>query len=113
MAQRFIVNVATAAKTLHEVLYQALPGKLPEGPSRLLVTNVKLYVAPMSQGAFDAAVGDLSGTLAVKESGKNLVTLDDLMPSIPGLFCSSIFEPLAGSSPSRGRPSCVGRKRSF
>jgi hypothetical protein len=82
---RFIMGVAAAAKTLHEVFYQALPGTLLEGLSRLLATNVKLYIAPMPRGAFNAAVGDLSSTLTVKESGKSLVTLDDLMPSIPAL----------------------------
>ena len=82
---RFIMGVAAAAKIMHEVFYQGLPGTLLEGIGRLLATNVKLYVAPMPREAFNAAVGDLSGTLTVKESGKSLVTLDDLMPSIPGL----------------------------
>ena len=91
---RFIMGVAAAAKTLHEAFYQALPGALLEGVGRLLATNVKLYVAPMPRGAFNAAVGDLSGTLTVKESGKSLVTLDDLMPSIPGLH---LFEYLRAS----------------
>ena len=91
---RFIMGVAAAAKTLHEAFYQALPGALLEGVGRLLATNVKLYVAPMPRGAFNAAVGDLSGTLTVKESGKSLVTLDDLMPSIPVLH---LFEYLRSS----------------
>ena len=91
---RFIMGVAAAAKTLHEAFYQALPGALLEGVGRLLATNVKLYVAPMPRGAFNAAVGDLSGTLTVKESGKSLVTLDDLMPSIPALH---LFEYLRSS----------------
>jgi hypothetical protein len=82
---RFIMGVAAAAKTLHEVFYQDLPGTLLEGVGRLLATNVKIYVAPMPRSAFSAAVGDLSGTLTVKESGESLVTLDDLIPSIPGL----------------------------
>ena len=91
---RFIMGVAAAAKTLHEAFYQALPGALLEGLGRLLATNVKLYVAPMPRGAFNAAVGDLSGILTVKESGKSLVTLDDLMPSIPSLH---LFEYLRAS----------------
>ena len=91
---RFIMGVAAAAKTLHEAFYQALPGTLLEGLGRLLATNVKLYVAPMPREAFNAAVGDLSGTLTVKESGKSLVTLDDLMPSIPNLH---LFEYLRAS----------------
>ncbi len=91
---RFIMGVAAAAKTLHEAFYQTLPGALLEGVGRLLATNVKLYVAPMPREAFNAAVGDLSGTLMVKESGKSLVTLDDLMPSVPGLH---LFEYLRSS----------------
>ena len=82
---RFIMGVAAAAKTMHEVFYAGLPGTLLEGIGRLLATNVKIYVASMPRAAFTAAVGDLSGTLTVKESGKSVVTLDDLMPSIPGL----------------------------
>ena len=91
---RFIMGVAAAAKTLHEAFYQTLPGALLEGVGRLLATNVKLYVAPMPREAFNAALGDLSGTLMVKESGKSLVTLDDLMPSVPGLH---LFEYLRSS----------------
>ncbi len=91
---RFIMGVAAAAKTLQEAFYQALPGALLEGLGRLLATNVKLYVAPMPREAFNAAVGDLSGTLTVKESGRSLVTLDDLMPSIPSLH---LFEYLRAS----------------
>ena len=48
----------------------------------------------MPRGAFDAAVGDLSGKLTIKESGKSLVTLDDLLPSIPNLH---LFEYLRAS----------------
>ena len=91
---RFIMGVAAAAKILHEAFYQDLPGALLEGLGRLLATNVKLYVAPMPREAFNAAVGDLSGALTVKESGKSLVTLDDLVPSIPGLH---LFEYLRAS----------------
>jgi hypothetical protein len=91
---RFIMGVAAAAKTLQEAFYQALPGALLEGLGRLLATNVKLYVAPMPREAFNAAVGDLSGALMVKESGNGLVTLDDLMPSIPSLH---LFEYLRAS----------------
>ena len=67
---RFIMGVAAAAKIMHEVFYEALPGALLEGIGRLLATNVKLYVAPMPRAAFNAAVGDSSGTLTVKDSGK-------------------------------------------
>jgi hypothetical protein len=80
---RFILGVATAAKTLHEAFYQNLPGTLLEGLGRLLATNVKLYVVPMPRDAFDAALTGLPGNLTVKDSGSSLVTLDDLVPSVP------------------------------
>jgi hypothetical protein len=51
----------------------------------LLATNVKLYVAPMPREAFRAAIADLSGALAVRDSDKSIVTLDDLKPSEPNL----------------------------
>ena len=83
-AVRFILGVATAAKTMHEAFYQDLPGTLLEGLGRLLTTNVKLYVAAMPREAFHAAVGDLSGGLEVRDAGNGLVTLDDLIPALPG-----------------------------
>jgi len=83
---RFIMGVATAAKVMHEVFYADLPGTLLEGLGRLLATNVKIYVAPMSRAAFNAAVGDLSDNLSLKESDSSLVTLDDVMPSKPAVY---------------------------
>jgi hypothetical protein len=58
---------------------------LLEGVGRLLATNVKLYVAPMPREAFRATIGDLDAAIEVKDSGDGLVTLDDLMPSVPSL----------------------------
>ena len=83
---RFIMGVAAAAKILHEAFYAGLPGTLLEGIGRLLATNVNIYVAAMPRAEFSAAVGDLSGTLTVKDSGNSVVTLDDVMPSKPGLY---------------------------
>jgi len=80
---RFIVGVSTAAKTMHEAFYQDLPGTLLEGLGRLFATNVKLYVAPMPRDAFYAAVGDMAGGLAVRDSGDSWVSLDDLTPAVP------------------------------
>jgi hypothetical protein len=82
---RFIMGVATAAKTMHESFYNDLPGTLLEGIGRLLSTNVKLYVAPMPRTAFTAALGDLPGTLTLKNTANSMVTLDDLLPSAPGV----------------------------
>jgi len=82
---RFVLSVAAAAKTLHEVFYQRLPGALLEGIGRLLATNVKLYVAPMPREAFHEALRDLPGRLEVKDTGSGEVTLDDLKLSSPNL----------------------------
>jgi hypothetical protein len=82
---RFILGVSAAAKTMHEKFYQDLPGTLLEGIGRLLSTNVKLYVAPMAREAFEAAVGDAAGTLAVRDSATHVVTIDDLLPSSPAV----------------------------
>jgi hypothetical protein len=80
---RYILSVAASAKTLHTASYQGLPGTLLEGLGRLLATNVKLYVAAMPTEAFRDAAGDVSDTLVVRDSGKGLVSLDDLAPSEP------------------------------
>jgi hypothetical protein len=82
---RFILGVAALAKVMHETFYQTLPGTMLEGIGRLLATNVKLYVAPMPREAFYAALGDLPGNLTVNSSGSSLITLDDLVPSVPNL----------------------------
>ena len=91
---RFILGVAAAAKIMHEVFYRSLPGTLLEGIGKLLATNVKLYVAPMPREAFRTALADLSGSLVLKGSGDSMVTLNDLMPSVPTLH---LFEYLRSS----------------
>ena len=82
---RFVMSAATAAKVMHEVFYQDLPGTLLEGLGRLLATNVKLYVAPMPREAFVAALKDMPDTLAVNDSGHAMIGLNDVMPSNPRL----------------------------
>jgi hypothetical protein len=91
---RFILSVAAAAKIMHEVFYRTLPGTLLEGIGRLLAANVKLYVAPTPREAFYTALADLPGSIAPKGSGESMVTLDDLMPSVPTLH---LFEYLRAS----------------
>ncbi len=81
---RFVLSVAAAAKTLNEAFYQTLPGSLLEGLGRLLASNVKVYVVSMQREAFESAVQDTSGKLTVRDSGEDLVTLDDLNPGEPG-----------------------------
>jgi hypothetical protein len=80
---RFVMSIAAAAKVLHEAFYHDLPGTLLEGLGRLLATNVKLYVAPMPRIAFEAALRDMSATVAIKPSGKSVIGLDDLAPAAP------------------------------
>lgn len=91
---RFILSVAAAAKIMHEVFYRALPGTLLEGIGKLLATNVKLYVAPMPREAFRTALADLSSSPVLKGSGDSMVTLNDVMPSVPTLH---LFEYLRAS----------------
>jgi hypothetical protein len=91
---RFVMSAATAAKTMHEMFYQDLPGSLLEGLGRLLATNVKLYVAPMPREAFVAALKDMPDTLAANDSGDGLVGLNHVKPSIPGCH---LFEYLRAS----------------
>src|SRR5206468_10613404 len=54
---RLVMSIAAAAKIMHERFYQDLPGTLLEGLGKLLATNVKLYVAPMTREAFLSALG--------------------------------------------------------
>jgi hypothetical protein len=91
---RFILGVAAAAKIMHEVFYRSLPGTLLEGIGKLLATNVTLYVAPMPREAFRTALSDLSGSIVLKGSSDSIVTLNDLMPSVPTLH---LFEYLRAS----------------
>jgi hypothetical protein len=101
---RLILGTSTLAKTLHETFYRELPGTLLEGIGRLLATNVRIYVAPMPRDAFQAAIQDLSGNLAIRDSGTGLVTLDDLMPSPPNLH---LFEYLRASGRIVALDSCA------
>jgi hypothetical protein len=80
---RFVMSIAAAAKVLHETFYQDLPGTLLEGLGRLLAANVKLYIAPMTEVAFQAALRDMSTTVPVKPSVKSMIGLDDLAPEAP------------------------------
>jgi hypothetical protein len=80
---RLVLGVSTMAKILQESFYQALPGALLEGLGRLLATNVKIYVAPMSAEAFLAALGGLPADLELKTPALGLVTVDDIVPASP------------------------------
>jgi hypothetical protein len=83
---RFILTVATVVKTLDESFYRDLPGTLLEGIGRLLAANVTIYVAPMSDEAFRAALQDLPGTAEQWHRLSGPVTLDTLAPRPPTSF---------------------------
>jgi hypothetical protein len=50
---------------------------------RLLLTDVTIYVAPMRKEALAAALGGLPEGLVRESPGRDLVTLDDLLPKPP------------------------------
>jgi hypothetical protein len=96
---RFVLGVAAAAKTMQPAFYQSLPGTLLEGLGRLLATNVKLYVAPMT-GRPSAPHWEIWRIeVAVEGSGSGPVTLDDLSPLRPIFICSNISAPPAHCCP--------------
>jgi hypothetical protein len=67
-----------------------------EGIGKLLATNVKLYGAPIPREAFRFALTGLSASIAPKESGDRMVTLNDLRPPVPTLHLFDICAPPAG-----------------
>ena len=54
-----------------------------EGFGRLLVTDVTIYVAPMSKESLVAALGGLPEGLLRESPGRDLLTLDDFLPKPP------------------------------
>ena len=80
---RFVMSIAAAAKIMNESFYGDLPGAMLEGLGKLLGTNVKVYVAPMSRQSFLAAMGDMRPMNAIREPEKELVGLGDLIPAAP------------------------------
>ena len=68
---------------MEERFYPALPGAVLESFGRLLVTDVTIYVAPMPREPLVAALGDLPEGLLRESPGRDLITLDDLLPRPP------------------------------
>jgi len=91
---RFILTAATVVKTLDESFYEDLPGNLLEGIGKLLATNVKAYVAPMSHDAFRSALADMPGAAEHWHQGNGPVTLETLKPPPP---TASLLDYLRGS----------------
>ena len=56
----------------------------PEQPVST-VTLMDPATPHLRREAFRDAVGSLSGSFSIRDSGSSLVTLDDLIPSVPGL----------------------------
>jgi hypothetical protein len=76
---RLVAGVSTFARILEESFYQNLPGSILEGFGRLLATNVKVHVSPMSRDLFIQILGGIPEGLTLGETTKGMVTADDLL----------------------------------
>jgi hypothetical protein len=72
----------------------ASPGAVLESFGRLLFTDVTIYVAPMRKEPLVAALGGLPENLLLESPGRDLITLDDLLPRPP---LDHLFRYLRGS----------------
>jgi hypothetical protein len=70
-------------KNIEYKVYPSLPGAVLEGFGRLLLTDVTIYVAPMSKESLVAALGGLPEGLLQEHPDRNLLTLDDFLPKPP------------------------------
>jgi hypothetical protein len=80
---RVIIWLSMFVQLTQDRLYPSLPGVMLEGFGRLLVTDVTIYVAPMSKDHLVAALGSLPEGVLPESGGEKLLTLDDLMPKPP------------------------------
>jgi hypothetical protein len=80
---RVIVWLSMFLKNMEDRVYPSLPGAVLEGFGRLLLTDVTIYVAPMSKESLVAALGGLPEGLMRETPGGNLLTLDDFLPKPP------------------------------
>ncbi len=80
---RVIVWLSMFLKNMEDRVYPSLPGAVLEGFGRLLLTDVTIYVAPMSKESLVAALGGLPEGLMRETPGRNLLTLDDFLPKPP------------------------------
>src|SRR5271155_4267293 len=78
-----ILWISMFLKNMEDQVLPALPGAVLEGFGRLLLTDVTIYVAPMSKEALVAALGGLPEGLMRETPGGNLLTLDDFLPKPP------------------------------
>jgi hypothetical protein len=80
---RVIIWISMFVQLMEERLYPALPGAVLESFGRFLATDVTIYVAPLPRELLVAALGGLPEGLLRESPGRNLITLDDLLPKPP------------------------------
>ena len=80
---RVIIWISMFVDLMEDRLYPSLPGVILESFGRLLATDVTIYVAPMRKELLVAALGSLPEGLFQESPGRDLLTLDDLIPKPP------------------------------
>jgi hypothetical protein len=70
-------------KNIEDRVVPSLPGTVLESFGRLLLTDVTIYVAPMSKESMLAALGGLPEGLLRESPDRSLLTLDDFLPKPP------------------------------
>jgi hypothetical protein len=78
-----IIWISMFLRLMEERVFGSLPGGVLEGFGRLLSTDVTIYVAPMQKEALVAELGGLPEGLLRESPGRDLLTLDDLLPRPP------------------------------
>ncbi len=80
---RLVGAVSTFTKILQARFYDDLPGTILEGLAKLLATNIKIHVTPMSRDLFVQMLAGIPEGLTLRETVKGVVTVDDLIFSPP------------------------------
>ena len=80
---RVVLSVAALMKVFEGQVYESSPGAVMEGFGRLLLTDVRVYVAPMQMEPFVAALGGMPGGFVVESAASDAMTLDDFVPKPP------------------------------
>jgi hypothetical protein len=78
-----ILWISMFLKDMEDRVYPSLPGVVLEAFGRLLLTDVTIYVAPMSRESLVAALGGLPEGLLRESPDGELLTLDDFFPKPP------------------------------
>jgi hypothetical protein len=80
---RLISWISVFLQLMEERVFSASPGAVLASFGRLLFTDVTIYVAPMPKEALVAALGGVPEGLWREPPGRDLLTLDDLLPKPP------------------------------